>query len=129
MSKQNELLSSEQLSQVVVKGMQEMKAEDIVVLDLRSVNNAVTDFFVICSGNSDTHIDAIAESIDHEVQKTDGQEPWHREGYNNKIWVLLDYVDVVVHVFNHDSREFYALESLWGDAELKYYNEVTQSEF
>lgn len=129
MSKQNELLSSEQLSQVVVKGMQEIKAEDIVVMDLRSVNNAVADFFVICSGNSDTHIDAIAESIDYEVQKTDGQNPWHREGYNNKIWVLLDYVDVVVHVFNHDSREFYALESLWGDAELTTYNEVTQSEF
>jgi len=128
MSKQNELLSSEQLSQVVVKGMQEIKAEDIVVMDLRSVNNAVADFFVICSGNSDTHIDAIAESIDYEVQKTDGQNPWHREGYNNKIWVLLDYVDVVVHVFNHDSREFYALESLWGDAELTTYNEVTQSE-
>jgi ribosome-associated protein len=128
MSKENELLSSEQLSKVVVKGMQEMKAEDIVLMDLRSVNNAVADFFVICSGNSDTHIDAIAESVDHEVNKTDGQNPWHREGLNNKIWVLLDYVDVVVHVFNHDNREFYALESLWGDAKITSYDEVTQSE-
>ena len=128
MGKQKGLLSSEQLSQVVVKGMQEMKAEDIVVMDLRSVNNAVADFFVICSGNSDTHIDAIAESVDHEVNKTDGQNPWHREGYNNKIWVLLDYVDVVVHVFKHDNREFYALESLWGDAKITSYNEVTESE-
>ena len=128
MSKQNELLSSEQLGQVVVKGMQEMKAEDIVLMDLRDVNNAVADFFVICSGNSDTHIDAIAESVDHEVNKTDGQNPWHREGHNNKIWVLLDYVDVVVHVFNHENREFYALESLWGDAKITSYDEVTQSE-
>lgn len=128
MSKQNGVLSSEQLSKVVVKGMQEMKAEDIVVMDLRSVNNAVADFFVICSGNSDTHIDAIAESVDHEVNKTDGQNPWHREGLNNKIWVLLDYVDVVVHVFNHDNREFYALESLWGDAKITSYDEVTQAE-
>lgn len=128
MSKQNELLSSEQLSQVVVKGMQELKAEDIVLMDLRSVNNAVADFFVICSGNSDTHIDAIAESVDHEVNKTDGQNPWHREGHNNKIWVLLDYVDVVVHVFNHENREFYGLESLWGDAKITSYDEVTQSE-
>jgi ribosome-associated protein len=128
MSKQNGVLSSEQLSKVVVKGMQEMKAEDIVVMDLRSVNNAVADFFVICSGNSDTHIDAIAESVDHEVNKTDGQNPWHREGLNNKIWVLLDYVDVVVHVFNHDNREFYALESLWGDAIITSYDEVTQAE-
>lgn len=126
MSKQNELLSSEQLSEVVVKGMQEMKAEDIVLMDLRSVKNAVADFFVICSGNSDTHIDAIAESVDHEVNKTDGQNPWHREGYNNKVWVLLDYVDVVVHVFKHENREFYALESLWGDAKITSYDEVTQ---
>ena len=129
MSKQNGVLSSEQLSKVVVKGMQEMKAEDIVVMDLRSVNNAVADFFVICSGNSDTHIAAIAESVDHEVNKTDGQNPWHREGLNNKIWVLLDYVDVVVHVFNHDNREFYSLESLWGDAKITSYDEVSQSEF
>ena len=128
MSKQNELLSSEQLSEVVVKGMQEMKAEDIVLMDLRSVKNAVADFFVICSGNSDTHIDAIAESVDHEVNKTDGQNPWHREGQSNKIWVLLDYVDVVVHVFNQENREFYALESLWGDAKITNYDEVTQSE-
>lgn len=126
MSKQNELLSSEKLSEVVVKGMQEMKAEDIVLMDLRSVKNAVADFFVICSGNSDTHIDAIAESVDHEVNKTDGQNPWHREGYNNKVWVLLDYVDVVVHVFKHENREFYALESLWGDAKITSYDEVTQ---
>jgi ribosome-associated protein len=128
MSKQNELLSSEQLSEVVVKGMQEMKAEDIVLMDLRSIKNAVADFFVICSGNSDTHIDAIAESVDHEVNKTDGQNPWHREGENNKIWVLLDYVDVVVHVFKHEIREFYALESLWGDAKITSYDEVTQTE-
>ena len=128
MSKQNELLSSEQLSEVVVKGMQEMKAEDIVLMDLRSVKNAVADFFVICSGNSDTHIDAIAESVDHEVNKTDGQNPWHREGQNNKIWVLLDYVDVVVHVFNKENREFYALESLWGDAKITSYDEVTEPE-
>lgn len=128
MSKQSELLSSEKLSEVVVKGMQEMKAEDIVLMDLRSVKNAVADFFVICSGNSDTHIDAIAESVDHEVNKTDGQNPWHREGQNNKIWVLLDYVDVVVHVFNQENREFYALESLWGDAKITSYDEVTQSE-
>ncbi|RLD23548.1 MAG: ribosome silencing factor [Bacteroidetes bacterium] len=129
MSKQNRTLSSEQLSQVVVKGMQEIKAEDIVVMDLRSVNNAVADFFVICSGNSDTHIDAIAESVDKEVHKIDGQNPWHREGQSNKIWVLLDYVDVVVHVFKHDNREFYGLESLWGDAKITTYDEVTESKF
>ena len=128
MGKQNGVLNSEQLSKVVVKGMQEMKAEDIVLMDLRKVNNAIADFFVICSGNSDTHIDAIAASVDQEVNKTDGQNPWHREGHNNKVWVLLDYVDVVVHVFNRDNREFYALESLWGDAIITSFDELTPSE-
>lgn len=128
MSKQNGRLSSEQLSQVVVKGMQEMKAEDVVVMDLRKVDNAVADFFVICSGNSDTHIDSIAESVDKEVSSIDGQNPWHREGYNNKTWVLLDYVDVVVHVFSDSKREFYALESLWGDAKITRYDELARKE-
>lgn len=112
-------LASDKLCQIVVKGMQEKKAEDIVVLDLRDVNNAVSDFFVICSGNSDTQIDAITESIEEEVQKVEKENPWHKEGLNNKSWVLIDYVDVVAHVFNKDEREFYNLESLWGDAKIK----------
>ena len=124
MSKQNGRLSSEQLSKVVVKGMQEMKAENIVVMDLRKVNNAVADFFVLGSGTSDTHIDSIAESVDAEVNKVSGENPWHREGFNNKTWVLLDYVDVVAHVFNRDTREFYALENLWGDAKIVRHDEV-----
>jgi len=128
MSKQKRGLSSKQLSQVVVKGMQEKKAEDIVVMDLRKVNNAVADFFVICSGNSDTHIDAIAESVDEVVSKLSGEDPWHREGTNNKTWVLLDYVDVVVHIFNHDKRAFYELESLWGDAVIEQYDAVERTE-
>lgn len=118
MGKQIGGLSSEHLSQVVVKGMQEKKAEDIVLMDLRKVNNAIADYFVICSGTSDTHIDAIAESVDQEVTNVDGESPWHREGTNNKTWVLLDYVDVVVHIFNRDKRAFYELEELWGDAEI-----------
>ena len=71
----------------------------------------------------------LAESVDLEVNKADGQNPWHREGFNNKIWVLLDYVDVVAHVFKHENREFYALESLWGDAKTTSYDAVSQSEF
>ena len=112
-------LASEKLCQIVVKGMQEKKAEEIVILDLRKINSAVSDFFVICSGNSDTQIDAIAESIEEEVLKIDRENPWHKEGLNNKSWVLLDYVDVVAHVFTKQEREFYNLESLWGDAKIK----------
>lgn len=109
---------SEKLSEVVVKGMQEKKASDIVVMDLRKVKNAVADYFVICSGSSDTQIDAIAESIDEEVFKALNQNPWHQEGKTNKEWLLIDYVDVVAHVFKKDKREFYSLEKLWGDAEI-----------
>src|SRR6478735_1136768 len=109
--------NSEKLSQVIVKGMQEKKASDIVVLDLRKVKNAVADFFIICSGNSDKQLDAIADSIDDEVYKAMKENPWHKEGKNNKEWMLLDYINVVAHVFRTDKRKFFALEKLWGDAE------------
>jgi ribosome-associated protein len=98
--------------------MQEKKAIDISVLDLRKVKNAVADFFVICSGGSDKQLDAIADSVDEEVFKAVQENPWHIEGKNNKEWVLLDYFDVVAHIFRKDKREFFALEKLWGDAEF-----------
>jgi ribosome-associated protein len=118
MAKKRKGASSEKLSEVVVKGMQEKKATDIVVLDLRKVKNAVADFFIVCSGNSDKQIDAIADSIDEMVFKALKENPWHVEGKNNKEWMLLDYIDVVAHVFRKDRRDFYALERLWGDADI-----------
>jgi|SRR5690606_15817341 len=118
MIKKRKGANAEKLSEVIVKGMQEKKAADIVVMDLRNVKNAVADFFVLCSGNSDKQLDAISDSIDQEVYKTLKENPWHIEGKNNKEWMLLDYIDVVAHVFRKDRREFYALEKLWGDAEI-----------
>ena len=112
------LTPSEKLSEAVVRGMQEKKASDIVVLDLRNVKNAVADFFVVCSGSSDTQIDAIADSVDEEVYKEINENPWHQEGRSNIEWVLIDYVDVVAHIFNRDKRHFYSIEKLWGDAEI-----------
>lgn len=109
---------SEKLCDAIVKGMQEKKAADILVMDLRKVKNAVADFFVICSGGSDKQLDAIAESIDTEVYKAVKENPWHVEGKNNKEWMLLDYFDVVAHIFRKDRRDFFALEKLWGDAEM-----------
>lgn len=106
------------LSRVIVFGMQEKKASDIVILDLRQLNNAIADFFVICSGSSDKQIDAITDAIDEQVHKELKENPWHIEGKNNKEWMLLDYISVVAHVFRKDRREFYALEKLWGDAEV-----------
>ncbi len=107
---------SEKLADLVVKGMQEKKASDIVVMDLRQVKNAVADFFVLCSGNSDKQLSAISDSVDEVVYKDLKENPWHSEGKNNKEWMLLDYISVVVHIFKKDRREFYALEKLWGDA-------------
>lgn len=109
---------SEKLCDAIVKGMQEKKAIDIVVLDLRKVKNAVADFFIICSGGSDKQLDAITQSVDDEVYKAVKENPWHVEGKSNKEWMLLDYFDVVVHIFRKDRREFFALEKLWGDAKM-----------
>ncbi len=118
MAKRRKADSSERLSELVVKGMQEKKATNIVVMDLRKVKNAVADFFVICTGSSDKQLDAIADSISDEVYKGAKETAWHTEGKNNKEWMLLDYSSVVAHVFRKDLRNFYALERLWGDAAI-----------
>ena len=115
MQTRNGQVSSDKLAKLIVKGMQEKKAHDIVVLNLKEIKNAIADYFVVCSGTSDTQLSAISESIDEEVFKISRQSPWHKEGLTNKEWILLDYVDVVAHIFLHDKREYYALENLWGD--------------
>jgi ribosome-associated protein len=118
MTKKRKAAGSEKLCEAIVKGMQEKKAADILVMDLRKVKNAVADFFVVCSGGSDKQLDAIADSVDTEVYKALQENPWHVEGKNNKEWMLLDYFDVVAHIFRKDKREFFALEKLWGDADI-----------
>ena len=115
---------SDTLADIVVRGMREKKASDIVVLNLKELKNAVADYFIICSANSDTQIDAVARSVEDEVEKLTGEYPWQTEGRTNREWVLLDYVDVVVHVFLRDRRRFYALEELWGDAQISHIEEV-----
>ena len=111
---------SDTLADLVVRGMQDKKASDIVVLNLKELKNAVADYFIICSANSDTQLDAVARSVEEEIEKVTGESPWQTEGRTNREWVLLDYVDVVVHVFLRDRRKFYALEELWGDADIRY---------
>ncbi|MFB9864516.1 ribosome silencing factor [Rufibacter immobilis] len=112
--------NSDILAELVVKGMQEKKAADIVVLNLKSLKNAVSDYFIISSASSDTQLDAIASSIEEEVFKLTKEHPWQSEGRTNREWVVLDYVDVVVHIFLKEKRNFYALEELWGDAEITH---------
>ena len=111
---------SDILAALIVKGMQEKKASDIVLINLKSLKNAVSDYFVICSANSDTQLDAIARSVEEEIIKAVGENPWQTEGRQNREWILLDYVSVVAHIFLKDKREFYALEELWGDAEIEH---------
>lgn len=107
---------SEELCDAIVEGMRENKANDIVVLDLRALDGAVTEFFVICSGDSDTHVNGISNSITKHVRENLEEKPWNIEGKTNSDWVLLDYVNVVGHVFYKDTRTFYDIEELWSDA-------------
>lgn len=111
---------SDTLAELAVRGLQDRKGQDIVVLNLKELKNAVADYFIICSASSDTQLDALARSVEEEVEKVTGEAPWQSEGRTNREWVLLDYVDVVVHVFLRERRQFYALEELWGDAEITY---------
>ncbi len=118
MTKKKKQADSEKLSKAIVSGMQEKKASEIVVMDLREIKNAVADFFIVCSGSSDKQLDAIAGSIDDEVFKKLKENPWQMEGRSNKEWVILDYINVVAHIFRKDRRQFYSIEKLWGDAKI-----------
>jgi len=106
------------LVDIIVKGMQEKKGENITLVDLRDIDNAVCDYFVICNANSNTQVNAIAGSIQKETLETLGDKAWNKEGTDTAEWILMDYVNVVVHVFQTPVRDFYALEELWGDAKI-----------
>lgn len=108
---------STQLCEAIVEGMKENKANDIVVLDLRHLDSAVCDYFVLCSGDSTTHVDGISNAVTKFVRTSIQEKPWHVEGKTNSDWILLDYINVVGHVFYKDSRGFYDIEELWSDAD------------
>lgn len=107
------------LLDAIVAGMQEKKAHQITVMDMRALSGSVCDYFVICHGTSTTQAEAIARSIEEEVYKLCKINPSHVEGVANAEWILLDYFDIIAHVFIEDKRMFYGLERLWGDAEIK----------
>ena len=107
----------------VVETMQELKAKEVVSLDLRDIHSAVTDYFVICHAQSKTQVSAIADRIIDNLRDNHHVKPYHYEGFENSEWILIDYIDVVVHVFLEPKREFYKLESLWADAERTSYED------
>jgi ribosome-associated protein len=121
MVKNKGVKESAYLSELAIYGMQEKKGNEIVRLDLRNVFSSVSDYFVICHADSSTQVKAIANSVEDEIFKATHQEPWRKEGLEYGEWILLDYIDVVVHIFRTDKREFYGVEDLWGDADIKYY--------
>lgn len=114
--------NTEQVVTAVVDTMQALKAKDIVSLDLRDIHSAVTDYFVICHAQSKTQVSAIADRILDDL-RDNGVKPYHYEGFENAEWILIDYIDVVVHVFLEPKRDFFQLESLWADAERTSYED------
>ncbi|RFZ92589.1 ribosome silencing factor [Mucilaginibacter conchicola] len=121
MVKSKVINESTYLSELAIHGMQEKKGNDLVRLDLRNINSSVADYFVVCHADSATQVKAIANSVEDEIYKALQIEPWRKEGLEYGEWILLDYVDVVIHVFRTDKREFYGVEDLWGDAEIQSY--------
>lgn len=109
---------SEKLVEVITTAMENIKAQRIVVMDLRKIENAICQFFVIAHGNSNTHVSSIAQAVEKEVKVSLSEEVFRKEGYRNAEWVLLDYSSVVVHVFQEHIRNFYNIEALWADAQI-----------
>jgi len=116
--------SSAVLSDEIITAIEDIKGEEIVKLDLRNIDNSVADFFVVCSGGSNTHTSSIAQFISKEVSKKLHEKPFKTEGQQNAEWVLMDYGTVVVHVFQRHIRDFYQIEELWSDAERTDYEDT-----
>ena len=112
------IVSSDLLITEVIKGIEDVKGENISIIDLREIENTVCEYFILCDGTSNTQVSAIAASVQKNVSKSLKDKPWHVEGESNAEWILIDYVNVVVHVFQKHVREFYKLEELWGDSKI-----------
>jgi len=111
-------INNEELLALIIEGIDNVKGENITILDLREIENTVCDYFVICDGNSNTQVNAISGSIQKTVSKELKDKPWHVEGTEQANWVLMDYVNIVVHIFQKETREYYNIEDLWGDAKF-----------
>ncbi len=114
--------SPDELIALIIKGVEDIKGENISLLDLRKIENTVCDYFIICNGNSNTQVNAIINSIQKIVSKGIQEKPYQIEGVENAEWILMDYINVVVHVFQKKTREYYDIENLWGDAKITMIN-------
>ena len=120
MGKKTMRWKSDVLAKAIIKAIKQHKGKEVVSLDLREIETAICDFFIICHGTSSTHLSSIVDNVRKDVSKLLKEKPWHTEGESNKEWILMDYFDVVVHIFNQEKRDFYKLENLWADAQIKY---------
>ena len=107
---------TERILEGVLEGIRKIKGKEIAIVDLNTINHTECGYFVICHGTSNTQANSIALSVEESVKSLTGVNAWHKDGYRNSIWILLDYGDIMVHVFQKEIREFYGLEALWGDA-------------
>ena len=110
---------TEQLIDAIVEGIQRKKGLGLIKIDLTKINHTECKYFIICHGNSNTQVDAIAHSVEHTVEELINEKAWHKDGYRNSLWILLDYADIMVHVFQKETRKFYDLENLWADAHIE----------
>ena len=124
MSIKKELKTSDILANIIIKGMREIKAKEIMSLDLRNIETSVCDFFIVCHGTSSSHTSAIADSVIEETLKSIKEKPWHKEGLTNGDWILLDYGNVVAHIFQKETRDYYNIEKLWSDADIQLIKET-----
>lgn len=120
----NQSLSTDALNDLIVDSIQDIKGKNVVKLDLRKLDEAPTDFFIICEGDSNTQVKAISENIHKRLKQEAGQHPSHAEGKQNAQWICLDYFTTVVHIFYKDTRKFYELEELWSDAKFTEYENL-----
>jgi ribosome-associated protein len=107
----------------IVEGMQEKKAKNIMIMNLTGIENRVCDYFVICDADSKTHVSSIADSVEDTVMKLTQEKAYHSEGHQNGEWILVDYINIVAHIFLKEMRDYYNLEALWGDAEVTLIND------
>ncbi|MBA3704757.1 MAG: ribosome silencing factor [Bacteroidetes bacterium] len=110
--------SAQLLSDAAVEGILEVKGRNITIMNLKKIHNRVCDYYIICQADSNTQVNAIAGSVEEMIKKKTGEKPYRSEGFQNSEWILVDYITVVVHIFQTQIRNFYNLESLWADAEI-----------
>jgi ribosome-associated protein len=116
-------VEADKIVAAAIEGIRRLKGKKIAVIDLTTIHHTECGYFIVCHGTSNTQADSIAHSVEDTVKEMEGLKTWHKDGYRNAIWILLDYGDVMVHVFREDARNFYSLESLWADAAIKYLEE------